>query len=167
MPRFLTPTGSWGALCLSEPEMHYFRHRLENVSGMLSCAIRSNVISVNLQDLEHEIPTNMIIFSLLDLILKARIKLTVRSIPRHVMTVAKLLSSHSEVWNLSRWMKAARYLPIFLRVAVLTSNVDANSSGVWDGYIIYPLSIHYLVIHLLGGSYGLGIILYSLLFWSR
>lgn len=43
--------------------------------------------------------------------------------------------------NLSRWMKAAMLLalPIFLAGCGATS-VDANSSGVWDGYIIYPLS---------------------------
>ena len=68
--------------------------------------------------------------------------------------------------NLSRWMKAAMLLalPIFLAGCGATSNVDANSSGVWDGYIIYPLSQFIIWLsNLLGGSYGLGIILFTII----
>lgn len=68
--------------------------------------------------------------------------------------------------KLSRWMKAAMLvaLPIFLAGCGATSNVDANSSGVWDGYIIYPLSQFIIWLsNLLGGSYGLGIILFTII----
>lgn len=64
------------------------------------------------------------------------------------------------------WLKglALAMVPLVLAGCNATSTIDANSTGLWDRYIIYNLSqVIIWLSNLFGGSYAIGIIVFTIL----